>query len=1051
MSKLLYIYKNGHEGTSIGEAYLKDDGTPLLYADGNPILFSDGSPVRAVVKQYEYVDQFMGERYVMMTIASPLPIDWEKGDWCEVNGEKMTLRYIPTGKKQARKKAMLGSFKSDGAYAEAFVYENVKFGSCVSELALRDFLDYDFSNTAQTYTGLGSFSFYVESLWDFANKIQANLDVAFGEGEWIIEVKKGSTEYESQNTWRKQVVSISRDTSILAAVAMFNSTFNQNYVIEEKPEGYEYIADSTGTKKILTKRTNVITIGGDTMVMSRCLYYGKGNGLRNLSIHTESNAMAITRLRAYGSTRNIPYRYYNRKYKERKVDGTPIYPQFWSEGENAGTYMLESLFFPNLMLPVEFWSLIGENKNILDVHIDSLTKNYQRAGILEYDAATKKYVTKKGILDDNPDDINEGQYVFDTDDNEYDEVYPTLEGLTIDNSWIGRKYYLQGYRTSQNSTTKYTVRDIEHKILRENVIRFVEYAKSHVYGVDGYSFYEDLDYSYNNKKYYREEFLEKGWDLPFYSRVRGCDTNWMTKAFEMSGDLWWSWDIDYKQGIPGTDMQTGNAVYDALEVEFDKLIDYIADNKQILKVEGGRLVPGMFTTGTLKENGVVERSKIVEFYVLSAFSGLKKMHKAMIQFTIDCGVRIDNASMIAKKYIPDTYVNPPIEPEKAGNYKDYWFEEYVEMTGKYDSSLISKIIANTYNSSGRLDKVVSDSVITHTMTTENPDGELISHSGIYDNHTDGANGMSTNGKIIETTWQIKIPQIGFDITDFIADEAKLCMKTGMCAGREFKIAACIPVDTEDYSKGWLLTIDTSSGRDDSLNMIFPNENYEIRKGDEYVLTGINMPDVYVEAAEEKLVRQAMKYMSKVDDVSKSYEVELDNKWMYEHPEYVAELKTGKKFLFSDFDKDDVQTGKGDLGLGVALSTIKQVNIKYGNAIIPQYQIALDSNTKAVTINSIVSEEVKGQQVDFSALLARSIQGLNDTLFHLDREKQRVLQYTYFDEGAEIGKLEVKKGLKVGGDAGKTASNVSLDNISSITVKNGVIVSIKDKEGNEIKS
>ena len=133
----------------------------------------DGNRLRARVRQLTYNGEWMGDRYVEVTIKAAAPIAFTIGDTLVYRGETYELDYIPSAEKVSSK----------DSYGEAFVYEGIQFKSCIRELTDTQFCDYVENDNLTHYTGLGTFSFYVQEMEDFARRIRANLDRRYGAGE----------------------------------------------------------------------------------------------------------------------------------------------------------------------------------------------------------------------------------------------------------------------------------------------------------------------------------------------------------------------------------------------------------------------------------------------------------------------------------------------------------------------------------------------------------------------------------------------------------------------------------------------------------------------------------------------------------------------------------------------------------------------------------------------------------------------------------------------------------------------------------------------------
>lgn len=302
-----------------------------------------GETVRCEVHKLEYNGTWMGECFVSVTINSPIPIDFAIGDYLEYRNERFEINYDPSALKKA-------AIRASG---ESFVYDNVKFNSLSDELTRCDFLDYVKNDNNIHFTTLPKFSFYASSIQDLADRIQVNLDRIYKDDKkWSIEVHP---EYVS-----KTDVNISADNiKVWDALALVNSQFKANFII----------------------RGRVVTIGTAGIPVDNVFRYGKGKGLYEIERTAESDQQTITRLRAYGSKRNLPNRYYN------KLSG------------GGGNHLPDNMAVNFLMLP-------GFPETTLDPYIDS--ENIKELG------------------------VREGTIFFDGSDEEHPEIYPSMEDMTAD-------------------------------------------------------------------------------------------------------------------------------------------------------------------------------------------------------------------------------------------------------------------------------------------------------------------------------------------------------------------------------------------------------------------------------------------------------------------------------------------------------------------------------------------------------------------------------------------------------------------------------------------
>lgn len=303
----------------------------------------DGKTERCILNQLEYNGEFMGACSVTFSISSPTPIEFQIGDYLIYREERFELNYIPTELKKSSK----------GTNGESFNYQDVQFNSLSDELVRCSFLDYVVGDNLIHYSSLPVFSFYAESINALAERIQVNLDRIYkGEKKWTVTVHPEYVNVSNKNITVDNI-------SVWDALALANSEFKTNFTIKGR----------------------TITIGTAGIAIGKLFSYGKGNGLYSIQKTAEEDQGIITRLRAYGSTRNMPNRYYNKL-----------------SGSSPSNYLPNNMAVENLMLP-DF------PKTTLDPYIDS--PNISTLG------------------------IREGSVYFDGS-GDLEEIYPSMEGITAD-------------------------------------------------------------------------------------------------------------------------------------------------------------------------------------------------------------------------------------------------------------------------------------------------------------------------------------------------------------------------------------------------------------------------------------------------------------------------------------------------------------------------------------------------------------------------------------------------------------------------------------------
>ncbi len=295
---------------------------------------------RCEIHKLEYSGTFMGEKFITASIRSPHPIEFAIGDYVIYRGERFTLNYDPSIIKNA------GLNKA----GDAFIYENIKFNSYSDELIRCQFLDYVLEDNLIHFSSLPSFGFHALTIHDLANRIQANLDRVY-DGLWTVNVDDSDIDVSD--------VFITADRlTVWDALALVSTVFKSNFII----------------------RGRTITIGTAGNVIDEVFEYGKGKGLNKITRIADSEQQIITRLRVYGSTRNLPLRYYNKL-----------------TNPSSEPYLPDNMAVQNLMLP----SFPYET---LDPYLDS--PNIEVLGVME------------------------GSVFFDGSDESLPEIYPSLEGMT---------------------------------------------------------------------------------------------------------------------------------------------------------------------------------------------------------------------------------------------------------------------------------------------------------------------------------------------------------------------------------------------------------------------------------------------------------------------------------------------------------------------------------------------------------------------------------------------------------------------------------------------
>ena len=701
----------------------------------NGSILADANGKKIEVHSIEYNGTWMGECFVTTTFENEAPIDFSIGDYIVYRNERFEINYDP------------GKIKcsSRGSYGGAFKYDNVKFNALSDELVRCDMLDLVLYDNNLHYTALPQFVFYVESLDDLLDRIQANLDELYGKAAWKLysrnkkrSIQRGCTAegWESaygagttDNVIDSTSISIS-DQNCWDALSLVNSQFDVNFIIRDRN----------------------VYVGTAGVPTANIFKYGKDKGLYEIEQNSESDQAIVTRLRAYGSNRNLPNRYYADLGSIPFLNITGDYHD--GSTENGLSVMMEDSVYAGM-----FTDIISDNgSNIKHCRIKGSIDGYEFDGEVE--------IVKKDSTKSTTRLLAEGKEVCDT-------IKAKIDAGIVHVDFI-----------SGANKTKFN----------GNRINYVS-------------------------------------NLP---NNMACDRLMLPGFPNKSLSEWWNEQSETKKAW----LNPGGKSHDFSE---NKHRPYV-DSMNIGSI--GIRPASVFFDQDDKVNGIVEIYPTIE------------------EMEVD-GVRID-----------EIYTGTNIEDD-----------------GRFG------------------------------------DGETVANVPIY---------LS--------------PKVNFDIRALMQEDFTICMKDGMCAGREFKVAGC----TKEEDGSWKLMIERKP--DDTLNLYFPYNDFQIKKGDHFVLTGIELPDAYVEAASEKLLKYCIAYLDKNDYTRYVYQPKVDEIFMArQHDAAMADSTGLTKSLYMSLKEGDIMLFKDeDLGIDAEI-TIDQLTIKEEDGKIPTYEITLREEKEVGTIQKIQNQ------------------------------------------------------------------------------------------------
>ena len=184
-----------------------------------------------------------------------------------------------------------------------------------------------------------------------------------------------------------------------------------------------------------------------------------------------------------------------------------------------------------------------------------------------------------------------------------------------------------------------------------------------------------------------------------------------------------------------------------------------------------------------------------------------------------------------------------------------------------------------------------------------------------------------NSSTLNASTHVHLRQIGFDIKERLSVNngyGTLNMKTGLCAGREFSI---LGTQYDEDNDTWDVEIERVA--DGSTGMVYPNDVYPIAAGDQFVLTDIQMPELYVSNAEVRLYNAALKYYDQHSKLKYLYDLEIDSKWI--HGQTGVYLRPGMYMQIVDSDL---------IGANPEYVLIDTVTITENESNIPTFKVTL---------------------------------------------------------------------------------------------------------------
>lgn len=223
---------------------------------------------------------------------------------------------------------------------------------------------------------------------------------------------------------------------------------------------------------------------------------------------------------------------------------------------------------------------------------------------------------------------------------------------------------------------------------------------------------------------------------------------------------------------------------------------------------------------------------------------------------------------------------------------------------------------------------------------------------------------------VQSYFKITLPQLSFDLyaCASIMEEMQVNMRSGACLGCTFPIQ----VDWEDYKRNFYDAngnfLPDGSQRDltkypksnlgqidiivqketQTFGTLMPNIYQQPIANDLFVILGISMPVEYITDAEERLDDAMKSYMLENNVYYYDYPLKFDEYFLATHTNILAQIRPNSIIRF------------GFKGYPDPLELfVKQITVKYGDDVLPQYDITLTDNIEIV-LNQIgqVADDVE---------------------------------------------------------------------------------------------
>lgn len=932
--------------------------------------------IRYKVEKWSFHDAYMGEQYVSFDVKSHEIILWEVGDYCVFRGQHYLLSYIPSCTQNAR----------IGDSGKSFEYTNIKLVSLADELTRCEILDVvpttgDYDQYAGTnYTGSAVFSLYCgETVWTdgqgvthhyapvhtLTDRIKANLDRLYPNAGWQIHVNDeacmGKEFTLSLNHW-----------TATQAISEINKTFKCNFIITGRTIYVGYA---------MPELTSTQEIGGEPTGDGYYLGYGKGyptrensgTGLFCIKKTSDPNQNIVTRLRAYGSRKNLPYRYYMKSYD-----------------------LPQSMQVYNLQLPDTFLPFTGvaPKKRVNDPNNKTIGNSIRGD---EYNhvlgETNDAYIDKDNDAASCAEGIREASAAWDGTDSNLEEIYPTIQGMTYGELRAANVPDISG-NTGPNS---YQTPSVYHNDERVDEILAVDSDTNIGNGVISLESMEGRKKTFRVDTRYRKDTEWEVSDIAFFN-----------------GESYSSYTGETILLYEGTEAEyagkyTLAPTHQNVWIRFNLSMTETSEDAYLWK-EGYK--PRTIQVPVSPDHPEITYGKIVVYNALIGWGSVSIRYLLVIR---PVSGQAMTQYLATRCEIKDLQwglneLEIPAIPDFAGISE-------IELTEPSTISVYITVSSTFLASDDFMQNCVSGTKINLSYSispkigSEEVDSNLVWAP------------VSGNKFMEDEPFHLCLKDLGFNLKNAFTVEdgpVQIYMTSGNCVGRTFDVNGDISsveyyTDSGTTKKGWRVELKREA--DENLGIYFPNEYNTIQPGDKFVLLNIELPEVYIRAAEVRLLRAAQAYLADNCSTRFTYEPSIDDIFIQRNYErclanneveksILWRLYAGERFTFRGIPVSNNQLDP----LPLSDITISQVEIKFGEKDTPQVSIQLNEDTEQSTVQKLaISVDRLYNSIGGFARGAESISAFYELLTTEGRKmflsrlnEDHSAEKIFFDKGAVFG-------------------------------------------------